>query len=347
MRSYETNPPIHPRDRILLRSIGQLGNHTAQAVASAASTSWLRRTEYMTAELSRSTLRGKVALVAKSDRLRETNQALRSATKKQDTDPVRALAAVMRGFDLANPDTAGISPVVSFQDTCMEAAERSWKILKHPTKSHLRVVEMFPILPDFKATSDSDGYLVFKFATDPLITSKIRDTRMDIGLLKPHAESTDRNNQSETTEHHFDFYLPATDNVASKIKRKLAAYGKVDRNPREEFRYNFVRAYETKSQKQHNPAVIAEAALTFYPGDKKKPAVAYYYPVVGRYVLQPRRAHKFPPGMPLQEGDLIREQQRTNQKGAGPPDVLKVTIRELSQAEKKRRREHAVVSARS
>lgn len=177
MRSYETNPPIHPRDRILLRSIGQLGNHTAQAAASAASTSWLRRTEYMTAELSRSTLRGKVALVAKSDKLRETNQALRSATKKQDTDPVRTLAAVMRGFDLANPDTAGISPVVSFQDTCMEAAERSWKTLKHPTKSHLHVVETFPLLPDFKATSDADGYLVFKFATDPLITSKVRDRK--------------------------------------------------------------------------------------------------------------------------------------------------------------------------
>lgn len=345
MRVYENNPPIHPKDRILLRSIGQLGKHNAQATAGAAAASWLRRTEYISAELSRSTFRGKAASVSKSLKLRATSQAKLSASKREDADPVRTLAAVLKGFDVANPSTAQALPDVSITDTTMDAAELSWKNLKHPNKSHLRIVDTFPLLPDMSATSDAGGYLVFQFATDPLVASKVRDTRMDVGLLKPHAENIDPDHQVDTAEHNFDFFLPANKTVAAKIKRKLAAYGTVDRNPLEEFRYNFVRAYETKTHKKHDPAVVTEAALTFHPGSNKKQKAAYYYPIVGRYVLQPRRAHKFPPGMPLQQVDLIREQQRVSQEGSGALDVLKVTVRELSRAEKRRREEHAAGSA--
>lgn len=344
MRSHETNPPVHPRDRILLRSIGQLGKHNAQATAGAAAASWLRRTEYISAEQSRSTFRGKAASAAtKSLKLRATNHALR-ASRREDADPVRTLAAVLRGFDIANPLTALPLPDVAIADPTMDAAQRAWAASTHPNKAHLHVVETFPLLPDLRATSDAGGYLVFQFATDPLAASKTRDTRMDVGLLKPRAEIADADpppQHAEVPEHNFDFYLPASTAVAARIKRKLAAHGEVDRRPSEEFRYSFVRSYETKTHKKHDAATLSEAALTFHPGDRKTQRAAYYYPVVGRYVLQPRRAHKFPPGMPLQERDLLREQQRANQDGAGPPDVLKITVRELSWAEKNRREEHA------
>lgn len=322
-----------------------MGKHGAQGITAVAA-SWLRRTEYISAEPPRPIFRGSVPPVTKSEKLRGKNHAIRSATKIEDADPVRTLAAVLKGFDVANPDTATISRNVSVLDETMNAAEDSWNNLKHPSKSDLHVVETFPLLPDFNATSDADGYLIFKFATDPLIISKNRDTRMDVGLLKPHVENANGDSQPEVAEHSFDFYLPANSNVASKIKRKLAAHGKVDHNPREEFKYNLVRTYETKTHKTHDPTVITEAALIFHPGDNKKPKAAYYYPVVGRYVLQPRRTHKFPPRMPLQEGDLIKEQQRVSQEGEGPPDVLKVTVRDLSQAEKIRRTEHAAASSR-
>lgn len=343
MRSLETNPPVHPRDRILLRSIGQLGKHNAQATAGAAAASWLRRTEYISAELSRSTFRGKAASATKSMKLRATNQAMRAASRLEDADPVRTLAAVLKGFDVANPDTAQPLPDVAIADATMDAAQQAWETLAHPNKAHLHVADTFPLLPDMAATSDAGGYLVFQFATDPLVASKSRDTRMDVGLLKPHAETTDEDLPPvEVAEHNFDFYLPASKTVASKIKRKLAAHGTADRRPLEEFRYNFVRSYETKTHKKHDVAAgISEAALTFHSGDYSTQKAAYYYPVVGRYVLQPRRAHKFPPGMPLQEKDLARELQRAKQDGVGPPEVLRVTVRELSWAEKNRREEYA------
>lgn len=334
MRSYDTKPSIHPKDRALLRSVGQLGKNTAQATAGAAAASWLRRTEYISGEVSRSTFRGKAASIAKSEKLRETNQAKRSATQRQDADPVRTLAAILKGFDVANPETAAGSPDVAIQDETMDAAERSWKELRHPNKPHLRVSQTFPLLPDVNATTDAGGYLVFKFATDPLAASKVRDTRIDVGLLRPHADQGDH--QADSAGMSFDFYLPATAGVASKIKRKLAAYDKVDRNPNVKFQYDFIRAYETKTRIEHDPPVVAETALTFHTGNRNKPKAAYYYPVVGRFILQPRRTHKFPPGMPLQAEDLIKEQQRASLE-VGPPDVLNVRVRDLSRAEIRRR----------
>lgn len=342
MRSRENNPPIHPRDRMLLRSVGQLGKHNAQATAGAAAASWLRRTEYISAEQSRSTFRGKAGSASRKS-LRPGPRP--SQKRKEDADPVRTLAAVLKGFDIANPLTAQphTDAADDDDDATLCAARRAWDALVHPTKPHLRVVETFPLLPDMAATSDAGGYLVFQFATDPLAASRTRDTRMDVGLLKPRAETPDDDDDgadadadAEMPEHNFDFYLPASAGVAARIKRKLLAHGTADRRPREEFAYRFVRSYETKTHKTHRGPAVCEAALTFHAG-----AGARYYPVVGRYVLQPRRAHKFPPGMPLPERDLARERRRTARDGAGPPDVMRVTVRELSWAEKSRREEHA------
>lgn len=213
-----------------------------------------------------------------------------------------------------------------------ETAERSWDKPRHPTKPHLSVVETFPVLPDVAAQSDAGGYLVFKFATSPLPVSEVRDTRVDVGLLRPHGDTGKR---SKPAEQNFDYYLPSTTAIATGIKRKLENLNGHDRNPRKQFKYEYIRAYETKRHQQYEPDVVGEAAMTFHPCSKQKQKGVYYYPVVGRYVLQPKRRRMFLPGMPLRNEQMIQEQERLGAEG--PPDVLNVSVRDLNRQEKKRR----------
>lgn len=274
------------------------------------------------------------------------SRAKRTATKDQDNDPLRILQAILKGFDVANPETAGQGQNglknLAAGDKAAANAERNWKELRHPNKPQLRAVETYPLLPDFNAMNDSGGYMVFKFSANPVAAGTKRDTRLDVGLLKPHEKPMDEEGMDAAAvgQDIFDYYLPATTSVANGIKRKFAAYAENpsdDEEPVEdddEFKYEYVRAYETKSHKQHPDDVVEEAALIFHPGDDEKSKGAYFYPILTRYVLRPRRKSKFPPGMPMRREDADEEDETDK-----PPEIMNVKVRSLNGEERRRRDE--------
>lgn len=271
----------------------------------------------------------------RSVRLATTGRKKTPAIKIDDQDPVRTLAAVLKGFDVANPETA---PPLSYffeQDLVSEAAEHSWDNPTHPTKPHLSVVDMCPLLPDSAAQSDTGGFLVFKFSTSPVAASKVRDTRVDVGLLRPHSTPSPSSSLRKNAPS-FDYYLPSTKGTATRIKRKLNACNGEDPHPQEVFPYEYIRAYETKSHIRFDPAVIEQVAMIFKEGGNDKQKTAYYYPVIGKYVLHPRRSRIFPSGMPLQPEQYIQEQQKMAE-GVEAPDILNVRVRDLNSQEKERR----------
>lgn len=342
IRALDPVPAIDPRDRPLLRSASSLGQTAISKTGTASAISFLRRTEYISAEQSRSTFKGSGS--AQSERMLLASRAKRTATNEQDKDPLRILQAILKGFDVANPDTAGQGTNglknLAVGDKAAANAERNWKELRHPNKPHLRAVETFPLLPDFNATSDSGGYMLFKFSATPVAPGTKRDTRLDVGLLKPHEKPMDEEGNidpSAVGQDLFDYYLPATTSIANGIKRKFSAYAEDASDDEEvededEFKYEYVRAYETKSHKQHPDDVVEEAALIFHPGDDEKPKGAYFYPILTRYVLRPRR--KFPPGMPMR-----REDGGDEDEAEKPPEIMTVKVRGLNGEERRRRDE--------
>lgn len=182
--------------------------------------------------------------------------------------------------------------------------------------------------------------MLFKFSATPVAPGTKRDTRLDVGLLKPHEKPMDEEGNidpSAVGQDLFDYYLPATTSIANGIKRKFSAYAddqSDDEEPVEdddEFKYEYVRAYETKSHKQHPDDVVEEAALIFHPGDDEKPKGAYFYPILTRYVLRPRR--KFPPGMPMRREDGDEDEAEK------PPEIMNVKVRGLNGEERRRRDE--------
>ncbi|RPB08291.1 Paf1-domain-containing protein [Morchella conica CCBAS932] len=342
IRPLDPTPPVDPRDRLLLRSASSLGQTALTKTGSASAISFLRRTEYISAEQSRSTFKGSGSTT--SDRMLQASRAKRTATKDQDNDPLRILQAILKGFDVANPETAGQGTIglknLAAGDKAAANAERNWKELRHPNKPQLRAVETFPLLPDFNATSDSGGYMLFKFSANPVVAGARRDARLDVGLLKPHEKPVDEEgNVDAVGQDVFDYYLPASSGVASGIKRKFAAYkddptsGDEAVEEEDEFRYEYVRSYETKSHKQHSDE-LEEAALIFHAGDEEKARGAYFYPVLTRYVLRPKRKSRFPPGMPMRHEDVEEEEEVEK-----PPEVMNVKVRSLNGEERRRRDE--------
>ncbi|KAL7270931.1 hypothetical protein RUND412_006345 [Rhizina undulata] len=329
-------PPIDPRDRPLLRPASALGKASSRNAGAGSNVSFLRRTEYISSEQARSTFKSTT-----SDRL-ISNRAKRTL-KPEDNDPVRILYAVMKGFDVANPETAGKdSAAGQLTDQASANAERNWKELRHPNKPHVRAVETYPLLPDFEATNDSGGYMVFKFSSNPMAPTKRRDTRVDVGLLKPREKPVDEDGNVDASagQDIFDYYIPDTEAVGNSIKRKFAAYAadpSDDEEPVEdddEFIYNYVRGYETKSHTQHNPDTVEEAALLLHGGDSKKPKGAYFYPILTRYVIRPKRKNKNPPGMLIN-----RKEEDYEDEADKAPEIMNVKVRSLNGEERRRRGE--------
>ncbi|PUU80276.1 Paf1-domain-containing protein [Tuber borchii] len=308
-------PPIDPKDRLLMRPAAALGKTNARATGSAGNVSFLRRTEYISAEQSRSTFKSG----GNTERLMAASRAKR-ASRPEDNDPVRILQAVLKGFDVANPETAGQDHnglgALAVGDIAAANAERNWKELKHPNKPGVRAVETYPLLPDFQATSDNGGYMVFKFMGSPVVPGEKRDTRLDVGLLKPKDKPLD-DDGNPVGQDIFDYYIPASESIANRVKAKFAAYAEDedeedDKEDGDEFRYDF------------------EAALLLNKSDDKKSKGAYFYPVLTRYTIRPRRKNKYPPGMPF------RHDEESEDDGEKPPEVMNLKVRALNEVERQR-----------
>ena len=178
------------------------------------------------------------------------------------------------------------------------------------------------MLPDLEAFPDSGAYVTVQFAKNPVSSSNTYDTRMLSGILKP-IERTDaeeqalalaqaaherdpQHNPAPTQMMNYQFFLP----VDTKTGEKFRAKFDVD-NPDKDsdslytdpatnsFRFERVRAYETKEEKElnHDAKYSDEVILAFRDDETKKKnrtddsagKGAYYYPIMQRTVIVARR----------------------------------------------------------
>ena len=114
------------------------------------------------------------------------------------------------------------------------------------------------------------------------------------------------------------------------MKRKLADTNADEES--DEFGYQLVRRYEVKTHQAYPGADTPhpeELALVLHEGK------AYYYPILTRLVIRPRRKNKFTPGMSqMQRGGDDEEEENP------PAEALKLRIRDMNEAEKRRRVEY-------
>ncbi|KAI5848041.1 Paf1-domain-containing protein [Tricharina praecox] len=325
-------PPqaLDPRDRALLRTPASLGKPAHSLVTGGSSVSFLRRTEYISSEQAKSSFRSTTSrqLVALSGRARRSAVAA-PAPSPQDNDPVCILAAVLRGFDVANPGVDGAVTYSAFEDSKAADAERSWRTLKHPVKHGLKPLETFPLIPHLEGMSDSGGYLLAIFQSSPTDEDRdgCRDYRVDVGLLTP-AEPTDC--ISEEGTYFFDLYVPHSNRTAKAVKRKLADTEDLEFDDDRKFLYKYVRRYEARDPFDAGYTAFDtqpdEVAMCLQAGDKEGgPRGAYFYPIHAKYSLRPKGKTKF-----AHLGDLEKEE--------GPDaEAIKLKIRDLNHVEKWKR----------
>ncbi|KAI5782659.1 RNA polymerase II-associated [Geopyxis carbonaria] len=328
MRPLDPAVPVDPRDRMLLRGAASLGKPVSATPSGGSNVSFLRRTEYISAEQSRSTFR------SATDRMMATAGRAKRASRPEDTDPVRILAAVMKGFDTANPATAEPGAAFATTDKAAQNAERNWKDLRHPNKPTLKPTQTWPLLPHLAGTSDTGGYMVFKFTTAPTDTATrgARDTRLDTALFQPVEAPADADAEREM----FDFYLPASPDTAAAVKRKFASDADEDEGG-EEFRYSYLRRYETKTHRAYagaNTAHPEELALAI---DADDTGAAHFYPIITRYVIRPKRRGRHPIGM---IGTQASQGGVDEEEGDAPAEALKLSVRDMDAGEKRRRVEY-------
>ncbi|KAI5841728.1 RNA polymerase II-associated [Tricharina praecox] len=332
LRPMDPIPPVDPRDRALLRPAASLGKPTNRTATGGSSVSFLRRTEYISAEQSRSSFKSTTSsqLVAIPSKSRRTTQ------RPEDTDPVRILAAVMKGFDVANPnpDVPDAARQYASGDKAAMNAERNWKELKHPNKPGVKALETFPLLPHLEGMSDTGGYMVFKFQTAPTDAERDgrRDVRIDMSLFQPVETHHDDETPPEERRECFDFYIPDTTTTAGAVKRKFSYEEDLDDD---EFRYTYVRRYEAKDTRGGHTQFDMqpeEVAMCLRAGDEDRPRGAYFYPILGRYTIRPKRKAKF-------QFDLSQRREDEGEEELAA-EALKLKIRDLIPSEKRRREEY-------
>lgn len=190
------------------------------------------------------------------------------------------------------------------------------KRAKHPTKKHLKAVEVTPLIPDLDAFPDSGAYVTIKFLTNPMTGSGSKfDSRLLSSLFRP----IDKTPQEEAAYEaavaahevdpignpkpqnlmNYDFYLGDGAEVGKNFRRKFD----VDDPEHDEdalytdqasgcFAFNRVRAYETAQEIEldHATKYQDEVLLAFnddesYPRQK----AVYYYPVMQKSTIRPQR----------------------------------------------------------
>ncbi|KAI9652565.1 MAG: hypothetical protein M1829_001507 [Trizodia sp. TS-e1964] len=311
IQAKPSTPTPAPNDRELLGPANSLG----KKISATAGVSFLRRTEYISSEQGRARL--ETATSANLIKSTVGKSVKRKSEHLQD-DPIQILQAVVKGFEIAYPgksypDTAGPTP------TAEEV--RAWSKPKHPKNPRLKLLDSYPLMPDLEGFTDSKGFIVLKFATNPVTPSEVYDQRLDVGLLRPLRLSSDIQARIDAAQaahdadpsnpapipppHEFEFYLPSDSRNVQNIKRRFDVDDPERNNPslyagskKECFKYGRLRAYET-TQLHSYPEGYSEVALTLHDPefrDRKPPAKrikqkgAYYYPIIQKTVIRPRRA---------------------------------------------------------
>ena len=346
-------PPTHPKDRPLLRPLSELG----KPKYAAGGHSFLRRTEYIATGESRS----RDAIINRNAAKPPIKKRKQSDTSKDD--PVSILRSTVKGFDIAYPQDAYTGP--DGEDNKIRGSEptpaeiEAWKRPRHPTNPELKLLDSYPLLPDFDAVPDSGSYQIFKFTANPTQTIEVRDTRMDVGLLSvmdlsPQAQALMQEEYNTKLAAHqtdpiripmpaplfsYRFFLPQTEAGTSDIKKKLAGdnLGYEDAETADEsVRFDHLRIYDTSRAVMNADYLYKEVAIALRDpesdetGSSRLEKAAYYYPLGIKSQLKPRRNKN------LAQLGLARG----NEEEEDIIDGVYVSVREPTEAEKERRAEH-------
>jgi RNA polymerase II-associated factor 1 len=311
------NPPVHPKDRNLLRPLKNLG----QPKTEVSGISFLRRTQYTASDLS-------VRHENTNRKLGAGNTKRRKPADVVRDEPISILRNVIKGFDIAHPDYAYKGPDGSENMRGAQATPAeidAWNNPVHPSKPQLKAVDTFPLLPDFEAATDDGQYMVTKFHGQPTDVTDRHDPRMDACLIRAleiedqifsvyqeqqAAHEADPASYPEPIKPTFDyeFFLPPDEHTAQNYKRKIDLEDPDHDDPslythrssqitRENdcFRYDKIREYETGHYADNTAHPYQEVALVFWDpkgmGKSRLKKGAYVYPTGSRVQLKPRRTH--------------------------------------------------------
>lgn len=295
-------PPIHPHDRLLLRPLSTLGKPKIRDQ----SVSFLRRTEYISSVAARPRPSDNVFLKASSSSANK-----RPEKRKASPEP-----------DKGTPSWIKRRIEKSFEEAAAGLADRTR--VKHPSgKRNLKIVDVFPLLPDLEAFPDSGAYVTVKFEKNPVNASSSYDTRLLSGIFKPIERTAAEEQAYEASRAawerdpanvprpsqmmNYDFYLPADPKTGDRFRTKFD----VDNPSRDKpdlytsseaggsFRFPRVRAYETVSEKEmdHNNKYDEQVILAFRDeegqnrqrADDSSQKAVYYYPVMQSTVINNQR----------------------------------------------------------
>ncbi|KAL8953940.1 MAG: hypothetical protein Q9222_000227 [Ikaeria aurantiellina] len=367
-------PPVHPRDKNLLRPLSELGKPKYQG----GGISFLRRTEYISSDTARAR-----SEAAPKNTPKSPGPKLRKPVDTSKDDPVNVLRAVVKGFDIAHPNDAYTGPDTKDNVKGLEptpAETDAWNNPKHPLKSNLRPVDFYPILPDLDAVTDTGNYMVAKFTANPTQTVDKRDPRLDVGMLRPmeldeetiaeynakaaaHATDPAHNPHPGGPPFNYHFFLPTDEATASNLKRKLDVdhpdrddpelYTAESKDGRGVFRLEQQRMYETgratvidadHAYKEvgfalHDPELetnTGDPAITTNGHSlQRSHQAAYYYPILQKVQLKPHRSKNL-----AQLGMVSRMDNEEDDKKI---DALEVIVDDPNDAEKAKRNEHRAV----
>ncbi|KAK4697779.1 RNA polymerase II-associated factor 1, partial [Lecanoromycetidae sp. Uapishka_2] len=282
-------PPTHAKDKNLLRPLSELG----KPAHAPGGYSFLRRTEYISSEQ-----KARAEANANAAKAAAKSPAAPKARKPSDVskeDPLVMLRGIIKGFDIANPsDTySGPDNTTNMKGAIPTPAEKeAWNRPKHPTKTNVKMLDTYPLVPDLAAIPDSGAYLVTKFAGNPTAATEARDIRMDIGIINM------RENQGAVD---YEFFLPVDEAQMDNIMRKLDVNDPENNDPSlythkgergATFRFEHLRTYEAGRRIDQPHQQYKEVALALHDRGSQEDlqqSGAYYYPIVSKIQLKPHR----------------------------------------------------------
>jgi RNA polymerase II-associated factor 1 len=292
-------PPVDARDRALLKPLSSLGKSSSVT----GSVSFLRRTEYITSHRGEkndgsSVLRSNSASKASSRRA-----AAPKVSEPAKKDPEAMLRAIEKSFNLAYPHDAYTGPdsVQRFRGAEVSKGEKdAWERPRHPTKPGVTLLDSYPLIPDLDALPDGGSYLILKYQTNPVASTKTYDSRLDYMLLYPIEPSAEKKAELEAAQEAWrldpgnkpepmevaDFvaFLPENAGMIPNLKRKYSVYDADNDSPElyttpasesqfEEphFKFTRVRAYETYQQTgSHDSRWHDSVAIALHDADHDK-----------------------------------------------------------------------------
>jgi len=294
------------------------GNATGSGV------SFLRRTEYTASQGPQH-----FASNTSKDMMRLRNDPKRRKLNTVDKDdPINIIRNIVKGFDIAYPADAyrGEDSTTDIKGAAVTDAEiKAWSKPKHPTKSNLQLLDSYPVLPDLDALPVDGCFAVMKFQSNPLVGDTY-DQRLDAGLLrvsiegpklaeferkKAEWEASDKSKPEPIMEPDYDLYVPGEVAAVQSVKRKFDVTDQerddegiytdelemTDEHPEGGrcFAYERLRTYETYNQHGNpNNFYNDSVALALHDpesvvGEKRLAKAAYYYPIIQRTAVRPKR----------------------------------------------------------